>query len=125
MSEDPRIQAFRKALNEWKRQTFFTKLVEETDTESINRRIEEAHSMFAKLMEKLHSMEQKIHTTQQGGENKIQQILETLGTESTWTEALLDRARSALITDLYEYPLTFNSSLIDQFKGEPNFPLFE
>lgn len=125
---DPRIQSFRKALNEWKRRTFFEKLVKETDSESINRRIEEAHRLYRNLMTILDEAEQKNRQlTQIGGASKqeIQEILNTLGPQETWTESMLDSVRSILITDLFEYPLTFNSTLIDQFKATPNFPIFE
>lgn len=126
MKEEPRIQDFRKALNEWKRETFFTKLVNETDEDSIPRRIKEAHQMFQTLTERLEKMQETLAETKQtGGDQAVSVILNTLGPKESWTEGLLDEARSALLTDLYEYPLTFNKSLIDQFKGEPNFPTFE
>jgi len=122
---DPRVQSFRKVLNEWKKETFFEKLVQETDKDSIDRRIDEAHSMFQTLMDKLHEMEEHIQAKKQvGGDKAVNQILSTLGPEETWTEGLLDNARSILITDLYEYPLTFNAVLIDQFKEQPDFPAF-
>jgi hypothetical protein len=123
---DPRVQAFRKELNKWKKDTFFPRLVEENDSESIDRRIKEAHSMYETLMNRLHDMEQQIQQkkNQQGGDIQAQKILDTLGPENTWSEALLDNARSILITDLFEYPLTFNSTLIDQFKQESDFPKY-
>lgn len=125
--EDPRLQAFRNELNKWKKDTFFVKLVNEGDDESINRRIQEAHTMYETLMNKLHEMEQKIKPQNQqvGGDSTIQNILAALGPENTWTESLLDGARSALITDLFEYPLTFKSDLIDEFKKRRNFPTFD
>ena len=124
--EDPRIQAFRKELNKWKKEQFFSKLVNEVDSESIDRRIEEAHDMFKKLMKRVQEMEHQIKLRgQMGGDVQLNIILETLGPENTWTESLLDQVRSILITDLFEYPLTFNSALIDQFKEQPDFPTYE
>ncbi len=123
--EDPRVQAFRKELNKWKKEHFFQKLVEEANSESENRRIEEAHEMFQKLMSRVHEMERQLKAKQKGGgDNDVDTILGTLGSEDRWTESLLDSVRSILITDLYEYPLTFNATLIDQFKEQPNFPTY-
>ena len=122
---DPRVQAFRKELNNWKKEHFFKKLVEEANSESEDRRIQEAHEMFENLMKHLQEMERQIKAKQQvGGDASMEKILQTLGMEDTWTEQLLDEVRSALITDLYEYPLTFNATLIDQFKEQPNFPTY-
>ena len=123
--EDPRVQAFRKELNKWKKENFFQKLVEEANSESENRRIEEAHEMFQKLMSRVQEMERQLKAKQKGGgDNDVDTILGTLGSEERWTESLLDSVRSILITDLYEYPLTFNATLIDQFKEQPNFPTY-
>jgi hypothetical protein len=123
--EDPRVQAFRKELNKWKKEHFFKKLVEEGNSESENRRIDEAHEMFHTLMNRVQAMERQIKAKQRGGgDSEVELILETLGPEERWTESLLDSVRSILITDLYEYPLTFNATLIDQFKEQPNFPTY-
>ena len=126
MIEDPRIQAFRTALNEWKKKTFFPKLVEEGNSKSIERRIEEAETMYHAILDRLHEMEIHMKSKQDGGaNNEVAEIIQTLGPEDTWTEALLDNARSISCTYLKEYPLTFNTALIDQFKQQPNFPKFE
>lgn len=126
---DPRALAFRKELNKWKKDTFFTKLVNESNDKSIDRRIDEAHSMFHTLIDKIREMEQVVENraalAQKGGNKEVSTLLNILGPEDTWTEPLLDQVRSILITDLYEYPLTFNSALIDQFKEQPNFPKYE
>lgn len=123
---DPRVQAFRKELNKWKKEHFFKGLVNEANSESEDRRIDEAKAMYRQLMSRLREMELQIKAeVQVGGDNSVEQILETLGPEERWTEALLDQARSILITDLLEYPLTFNATLIDQFKQEPNFPTYQ
>lgn len=124
---DPRVQTFRKELNKWKKEHFFQGLVNEANSESENRRIDEARRMFKVLMEKIKEMEQQIQSKkeeQEGGDQAVDELLSILGPEERWTETLLNQVRSILITDLLEYPLTFNSSLIDQFKQEPNFPTY-
>jgi 16S rRNA U1498 N3-methylase RsmE len=123
--EDPRVQAFRKELNKWKKDHFFVKLVNEVNSDSEDRRISEARDMYDKLMKKLHEMEQTLRAKQVGGDQESEKLLQTLGPEGGWSEALLDQVRSILITDLLEYPLTFNASLIDQFKQVPDFPTYK
>lgn len=127
METDKKVYEFRKAINEWKRKTLFPKLNDETDPGSTNRRIEEAHSMFTALMQKIGEAEKNHQTPVQtgGGNQDTEIILSTLGSEETWDQPFLDRIRSILLTDLWEYPLTFNTRLIDQFKEIPNYPIFE
>jgi hypothetical protein len=124
--EDPRVQAFRKQLNKWKKEYLFNGLSNEVNSDSEARRLEEARILFTNLMEKLHEMEQKLKAKKQtGGDPIFQQLLETLGPEERWSESLLDNVRSILITDLIEYPLTFNATLIDQFKQTSDFPTYQ
>jgi hypothetical protein len=126
MEQDKKVFEFRKAINEWKRATLFPKLNNETDPGSTDRRINEAHGLFSELMQKLGEAEKNNQTPiQSGGDQTVSSILSTLGSEETWDQSLLDRVRSALLTDLWEYPLTFNTRLIDQFKETPNYPIFE
>ena len=124
--DDPRVQAFRKELNKWKKQHLFEGLVNEANSDSEARRLGEAKELFSSLMEKLREMELKLKARQQsGGDKIIVDLVETLGPEERWTEGLLDKIRSILITDLVEYPLTFNATLIDQFKEKPDFPTYQ
>jgi hypothetical protein len=125
--EERIIQRFREALNKWKRTTMFAGLSEETDPNSTDRRITEAHTLYYMLLNRL--KEQEIKNEQKrgqtgGGEKDAEQLLFYLGPPETWTESLIDRVRHVIMTDLYEYPLTFNTTLIEQFKQEPNFPTF-
>ncbi len=124
MKDDPRVHAFRQALNKWKQTTFFEKLVNETDKSSIDRRVTEAHSMYDKLMARLQILEENDKTNIQEEDQVVNSLINTLGPPNTWTEGLLDNIRSVLITDLFEYPLTFNVKLIEQFKKESDFPTF-
>jgi hypothetical protein len=124
--EDPRVQAFRKELNKWKKEHLFEGLVNEANSDSEARRLEEAEELFRKIMGKLQEYEKQIKAKRQvGGDSDVLEILQTLGPEERWTESLLDKARSILITDLIEYPLTFNATLIDQFKQKPDFPTYQ
>lgn len=126
-NQDEKLFAFRKAINEWKRNTLFKRLNDETDPGSTDRRIKEAHDLFLQIMAKIREVEQRLRTEggQQGGDQELASILEKLGPEDTWDQPFLDKVRSSLLTDLWEYPLTFNTKLIDQFKDTPNYPIFE
>lgn len=128
---DPRIVQFRTAINEWKRSTFFPQLVEENDSESIDRRIQQAHAMYYVLVDAIQKLEvdeedqtEKTNPLQEGGQQEVEAIVSKLNPMDTLTESDYSKIRSILFTDLYEYPLTFNTSLIDQFKQEPNFQRF-
>ncbi len=124
--EDPRVQAFRKELNKWKKEYLFDGLVNEGDSQSEERRLDEASSLYTTLMKRIQEMEKQIRAKQQtGGNAAVEQILSTLGPEERWTEGMLDQIRSVLITDLVEYPFTFNTTLIGQFKKLPDFPTYQ
>ncbi len=124
--EDPRVQAFRKELNKWKKETMFDGLVNEGNSDSEHRRMEEAKEMFQTLMKRLQEMEKMLKAKQQvGGNASVEQILSALGPEDRWSESMLDKVRSILITDLVEYPFTFNATLIEQFKKQPDFPTYQ
>lgn len=120
--EDSKILNFRKAVNEWKRNTLFPGLNNEGDDESIQRRVREAQVMFFTVMSIVND-----GNTENSEDTEVNTILEPLGKSSTWSESLLDNVRHILFTDLYEYPLTFNVILIDQFKNqeEEDFPTFQ
>jgi hypothetical protein len=107
-------------LTEWKRTILFAGLNNEGDEESIQRRLEEAHTLFFQLMDYINSTETQIP-------KEIESLVVPLGDKLQWSESLLDKVRDIVFTDLYEYPFTFNESLIDQFKNEEDedFPTFE
>jgi hypothetical protein len=124
--EDPRVQAFRKELNKWKKEKMFDGLVNEGNSDSEHRRLEEAKEMFQTLMKRIQEMEKEMKARLQvGGNAAVDQILSALGPEERWSEAMLDKVRSILITDLVEYPFTFNATLIEQFKEQPDFPTYQ
>lgn len=125
--EERMIQRFREALNTWKRDRLFAGLSEETDSNSTERRIQEAHRMYYMILKRLKDQEiknEQLKGQRGGGEDDIEILLRLLGPPDTWSESLMDRVRHIVMTDLYEYPLTFNTTLIEQFKQEPNFPVF-
>lgn len=125
--EDRIIKRFREALNKWKQTTMFAGLSEETDSNSTDRRIMEAHGMYYMLLNRLKEQEiknEQVRRQKGGGQQDVENLLLYLGPAETWTESLIDRVRHVIMTDLYEYPLTFNTTLIEQFKQEPNFPVF-
>jgi hypothetical protein len=121
MEDDSKIQAFRVALNQLKSKRFFKKLVEETDSLSISRRIGEAKKMYKDLMD-------YISNSKRGQANldaDLRVLIDPLGDPTNWPTGVGTMIISILFSDLIEYPLTFNSKLIGQFKKQPNYPTFE
>lgn len=118
--DDAKLRAFRKQLNEWKKENLVNGLENEKDDEAIDRRINKARE-FMKQINKHLTFDEVLSGD---GEEDIESLLNTLGSKDTWTESLLDKIHSILLSDLYEYPLTLNTELIDQFETE-NLPSFE
>lgn len=114
------VKQFRNGITEWKRTVLFQGLNNEGDEESIQRRLDEAHTLFFQLMD-------YINSTEGQPAKEIESFVHPLGEKQQWSESLLDQLRDILFTDLYEYPLTFNEVLIDQFKDQEDedFPSFE
>lgn len=121
VSEETQLQQFREALQDWKRTVLFQGLNNESDEGSIPRRLEEAHQMFFALTQQLNNTQPSEPT------KEVETILKPLGAKDSWSESMLDNIRHILFTDLYEYPLTFNTTLIDQFETEEDedFPSFQ
>jgi len=118
--DDAKLIAFRKKLNEWKKENLVDGLENEKDDEAITRRVEKAREFMKQINQKLTFDEMP----SEGGGEDTETLLNTLGSKETWTESLLDKIHSILLSDLYEYPLTLNTNLIDQFETE-NLPTFE
>ncbi len=119
-TEEDRIKKFRNGITEWKKTVLFNGLNNEGDEESIQRRLNEAHTLFFQIMDYINSTES--HATKE-----VEPFVQSLGDKSQWSESLLDQVRDIVFTDLYEYPFTFNEALIEQFKTEEDedFPTFE
>ncbi len=58
-SEEDLVKKFRNGITTWKKTVLFTGLNNEGDDESINRRLEEAHTLFFQLMDYINSTEQQ------------------------------------------------------------------
>jgi hypothetical protein len=118
--EDDLVKKFRNGLTEWKRTVLFQGLNNEGDEESIERRKEEAHTLFFQIMDYINSTDPQMS-------KEIELFVLVLGDKTQWSESLLDKIRDIVFTDLYEYPFTFNEVLIDQFKEQEDedFPTFE
>jgi hypothetical protein len=119
--DDTKIEAFRKELNQWKRDHLVNGLENEKDDQAIDSRVEKAREFMKQVNQHLTFEDVP---TEGGGEQEVKNLLDTLGSKDTWTESLLDKIHSILLSDLYEYPLTVNTNLIDQFQKE-NLPAFE
>jgi hypothetical protein len=118
--DDAKLEAFRKKLNEWKKEHLVSGLENEKNDQAINDRVEKAREFMKEINQHLTFNE----VSSGGGEQDVADLLDTLGSKDTWTESFLDKIHSILLSDLYEYPLTVNTSLIDQFQKE-NLPSFE
>lgn len=118
--EEDLVKKFRNGITDWKKKVLFAGLNNEGDEESIQRRLEEAHTLFFQIMD-------YINSTDPTPAAEIESFVRPLGDKSNWSESLLDQLRDIVFTDLYEYPFTFNESLIDQFKNDEDedFPTFE
>jgi hypothetical protein len=118
--EEDLVKRFRNGITDWKKTVLFAGLNNEGDEESIQRRLQEAHTLFFQLMEYINSPESQ-------APKEIEVLIQPLGEKSNWSESLLDQVRDIVFTDLYEYPFTFNEVLIEQFKSEEDedFPTFE
>jgi hypothetical protein len=119
-AEEDLIKRFRNGITDWKKTVLFDGLNNEGDDESIQRRLNEAHTLFFQIMDYLNS-------TDTEPAKEIESFVRPLGDKTQWSESLLDQVRDILFTDLYEYPFTFNEVLIDQFTNQEDedFPSFE
>jgi hypothetical protein len=121
--EDTILEIFRKELNLWKKETLFPGLNNEGDVESIERRLDEAKSLFMDLMYYVNSYDDE----KDDADPIPKKFMNLMGNKEFWSSSFKDKLRHILFTDLVEYPLTFNVSLINQFTNDEDedFPRFQ
>jgi len=117
---DDRVQNFRDKLAEWRSRVLFKGLPNETHEGSFTEVLKKARQVyypqFIKRLEEL--------KTQPLEDSDYDTVLATLGPAAKWDLSLLDDVRGVLYSDLFQFPYTINTALIEQFKKE-NIPLLE
>lgn len=110
--EDPdekKIGLFRAALADWKRQTFFPQLNNGVSADTCIEEASRLREQFAELL---------LGKSVSDIPPLPAPFLVILGTPDTWTETLRVLLNSALLTDLFEYPLTFDTEHIENILEE-------
>lgn len=117
---DDRVQQFRDKLAEWRNTTLFKNLPNETSEGSFQEGLKRAREeYYPKFIERLEELK-----TQPLTNSDYDTVLAALGPATNWSLSLLDDARGVLYSDLFQFPYTINTALIEQFKQE-NIPLLE
>ncbi len=117
--DEQRIQNLRKRINEWKLKTMLPELS--------NRKNNGAVYEKSKLSKQL-SFDLGTRIIGNQGDERFTEVsvylLGPLGNPETWSHDFTTKVQNAITTDLYEYPMTFNTDLINTFKHR-NLPMFE
>jgi hypothetical protein len=117
--EEQQIENLRKRINEWKLKTMLPELS--------NRKNNAALYEKSKLAKQL-SFDLGTRIIGNQGDNRFTEeavfLLGPLGNPDKWTHYFTTKVQNAITTDLYEYPMTFNTDLINTFKHR-NLPMFE
>lgn len=117
---DDRVQQFRDKLAEWRNTALFKNLPNETSEGSFQEGLKRAREeYYPKFIERLEELK-----TQPLTNSDYDTVLAELGPATTWSLNLLDDVRSVLYSDLFQFPYTINTALIEQFKKE-NIPPLE
>jgi len=117
---EDRVQKFRDELADWRSRLLFKNLPNETHEGPFQEGLKKAREdYYPKFIERLEELKTQLPT-----ESDIDTVFATLGPATTWTLDMLDQVRSILYSDLFEFPYTINTALIEQFKKE-NIPLLE
>jgi hypothetical protein len=117
---EERVQNFRDKLAEWRNTALFKNLPNETREGSFQEGLKRAREeYYPKFIERLEELK-----TQTPTNSEIDTVLIALGPAPTWSLSMLDDVRGVLYSDLFQFPYTINTALIEQFKKE-NIPLLE
>ena len=117
---ETRVQDFRDKLAEWRSNVLFKGLPNETREGSFTEVLKKAREVhYPQFIQRLEELK-----TQPLTNSDYDKVLATLSPANTWTLSLLDDVRGILYSDLFQFPYTINTSLIEQFKKE-NIPLLE
>jgi hypothetical protein len=117
---ETRVQDFRDKLAEWRSNVLFKGLPNDTREGSFTEVLKKAREVhYPQFIQRLEELK-----TQPLTNSDYDKVLATLGPANTWTLSLLDDVRGILYSDLFQFPYTINTALIEQFKKE-NIPLLE
>jgi hypothetical protein len=117
---EDRVQKFRDQLAEWRSRVLFQNLPNETREGSFQEGLKKSREdYYPKFIERLEELKTEAPTN-----SEIDTVFSALGPGTSWTLNMLDDVRSILYSDLFEFPYTINTALIEQFKKE-NIPLLQ
>lgn len=117
---EERVQQFRDKLAEWRKTALFKNLPNETSEDSFQEGLRRARKeYYPKFIERLEELKTVPPTN-----SEYDIVLAALGPATTWTLNMLGNARSILYSDLFQFPYTINTELIERFKKE-NIPLLQ
>ena len=117
---ETRVQDFRDKLAEWRSNVLFKGLPNDTREGSFTEVLKKAREVYyPQFIQRLEELK-----TQPLTKSDYDTVLATLGPADTWSLSMLDDVRGILYSDLFQFPYTINTALIEQFKKE-NIPLLE
>ena len=117
---ETRVQDFRDKLAEWRSRVLFKDLPNETREGSFTEVLKKAREVYyPEFILRLEELK-----TQPLRNSDYDTVFATLGPGDTWSLSMLDDVRGSLYSDLFQFPYTINTALIEQFKKE-NIPLLE
>ena len=117
---ETRVQDFRDKLAEWRSRVLFKGLPNDTREGSFTEVLKKAREVYyPQFIQRLEELK-----TQPLTKSDYDTVLVTLGPATTWSLSMLDDVRGILYCDLFQFPYTINTALIEQFKKE-NIPLLE
>lgn len=117
---ETRVQDFRDKLAEWRSNVLFKGLPNDTREGSFTEVLKKAREVYyPQFIQRLEELKTEPLTN-----SDYDTVLATLGPSTTWSLTLLDDVRGILYSDLFQFPYTINTALIEQFKKE-NIPLLE
>jgi hypothetical protein len=112
---EERVEQFRDKLAEWRNTVLFKNLPNETHESAFTDGLTAAREVYyPQFIERLGEIIKDKNLT----DSDIDTIYKTLGLIDTWTNKMLDQVRTILYSDLFEFPYTINTALIQQFKDE-------
>lgn len=106
--EEQKIEAFRTAISNWKRNTLFPQLNRGVPIETCIDMTTHLREMIAGLL----LGKSEVPATE------VQEFVVILGTPDTWSDTLRVLISNVLFTDLLEYPLTFATDHIEKILEE-------
>ena len=117
--EDIELMNIRKRINEWKLKTMLPELSNRKNNKAVHEKCKLARQLSYDLASRLIGNQGDPRFTE-----VAQYIFGPMGNPMMWSNSFTSRVRNVISTDLYEYPMTFNTELITTFKNR-KYPMFE